>query len=290
MSESTRRFSIAYPSENEQPFYSSFEQGMTAIDALLFAGFERGNVVGFGGGTIGWDGGATNELSFSSDIIFASPTFGQKLTWPSSESPIVIDPGEFLVFALTRGSTTAVTLTSGGGTPSVVTTSSVPISGQSQVIAYHDPVTNDLIFASGLVVSAGASIPGGMNPLNGIQVLVDSFGTPLVTGNATASGGTVDFTIVAGSTATVRAVLQHLRLVANGTCADATIQFFRDAARTVEVYSAFGVDPSTEFVDRTPATLRGDDGTALESGTVYGRITNNDAGDSTFDVEVELWG
>lgn len=170
MAESTPRFSISYPTEHEQPFYSSFEQGILAIDSLLFADFERGNVIGFGGGTITWDSGDSNELSFTEDIVFASPTFGQLLTWAASESPIEIDPGHFLVFALTRGSTTAVSLTSGGGSPSVITTSSVPISGQSQVIAYHDPATGNLIFFNGILLedSGGVTSNGlGQVPASG---------------------------------------------------------------------------------------------------------------------------
>jgi len=170
MAESTPRFSIAYPTEHEQPFYSSFEQGILAIDSLLFAGFEGRNAIGFGGGTIVWDGGVSNGLSFTEDLKFASPTFGQLLTWSAGESPIVIDPGHFLVFALTRGSTVGVALTSGGGTPSVITTSSVPISGQSQVIAYHDPVTSELVFFNGLLLAGagGTSLTGlGQAPTTG---------------------------------------------------------------------------------------------------------------------------
>ena len=163
MAESTPRFAISYPTEHEQPFYSSFKQGILAIDSLLFSDFEGRNVVGYGGGTIAWDAGDSNELSFTSDIVFVSPTFGQILTWASSESPIVIDPGHFLVFALTRGSTVPVALSSGGGSPSVITTSSVPISSQSHVVAYHDPVSGDLIFFNGLqLADSGGSSASGM--------------------------------------------------------------------------------------------------------------------------------
>jgi hypothetical protein len=42
-------------------------------------------------------------------------------------------------------------------------------------------------------------------------------------------------------------------------------------------------------VDRNPATMMGDDGSALASNTMYGRITNNDAGAATFDVELVFW-
>ena len=118
----------------------------------------------------------------------------------------------------------------------------------------------------------------------------DNRGTPTVTGSASASGGTADFTIAAG---TAYAQMQFLRVrTATGTCADATIQFFSDAARTVEIYDAENQDTSTTngFVDRNVASLMADDGSALASSTLYGRITNNDAGAATFNVEMVLWG
>ena len=98
----------------------------------------------------------------------------------------------------------------------------------------------------------------------------------------------MDFTFAAGA---AYVTLLLLRVVtATGTCADATIQFFRDAARTDEIYDAENKDPSTQFTDRTPATMMGNDGTGLASNIMYGRITNNDAGAATFDVEAVLWG
>ena len=121
-----------------------------------------------------------------------------------------------------------------------------------------------------------------------IREKLDTRGSATTTGTATGAGGTVDFTIAAGA---AYVTMQFLRVtVATGTCADATVQFFRDAARTDEIYDAENQDPSTQFTDRNPATMVGNDGSALASNTLYGRITNNDAGDATFDVEVILWG
>lgn len=141
----------------------------------------------------------------------------------------------------------------------------------------------------GTMYQASAAGPGSWTALGGggIAEQVDSFGSALTTGNATASGGTVDFTVAVG---VPYGELKHLRVVANGTCADCDVQFFRDSARTDEIYALVGGDPSTQLVDRNPGTMRGDDGSALESNTLYGRITNNDAGDSTFDVELTFWG
>lgn len=145
------------------------------------------------------------------------------------------------------------------------------------------------IRSDGTLYQASATGTGGWAPLGGggIAEQVDSFGSALTTANATGSGGTVDFTIAVG---VPYGELKHLRVVANGTCADCDVQFFRDSGRTDEIYALVGGDPSTQLVDRNPGTMRGDDGSALESNTLYGRITNNDAGDSTFDVEIVFWG
>lgn len=114
--------------------------------------------------------------------------------------------------------------------------------------------------------------------------LVDTIGSPLVTGSAS-GGGTVDFTISAGAS---RCRLDFLRLVSNGPSLDSTLRMYRDAARTDEIYAVENVDASTQFTDRNTASLMGDDGSTLENQTLYGRIFNNDVTASTYDIEVVL--
>ena len=132
---------------------------------------------------------------------------------------------------------------------------------------------------------------GGTVSTTGIvRETFDNRGAATTTGTATGSGGTTDFTIAAGAS---YVNMQFLRVKnASGTCADATIQFFRDAARTDEIYDAQNKDTSTAngWVDRNTATMMGDDGSGLASNIMYGRITNNDAGNATYDVEAVLWG
>lgn len=289
MAEETPRFKIPYPSNHEQPFYTPFEAGFLASDALHFAHFEQGNIQIFGGGTIGWNSSA--EFSFSADIVFSSPTFGQQETWDSGESPITIPSGNFLVASVTRGTTTSVALTKSGGTPTIIVTSSVPISAQSVVLAYHEPNSGDLILFNGIRIAQGGSgslAPAAAPPTAFVGVLVDSRGSPLVTPSVSAGGGTHDFTISVGQ---AYAVMNLLRVASNGGLSDdMTLQFFRDAARTDEIYNSGSQDPSTQYSDRTPATLIGDSGAALASDTLYGRITNDALAASTFNIEVVLWG
>lgn len=172
-----------------------------------------------------------------------------------------------------RGLTTATAGLSVSGNDVLVTATGEVATAIDWTIQYR---TTNTITSGGTVSTTGI-----------VRETVDTRGSALTTGTAV-SGGSVDFTISAGA---AYVTLQFLRVVtATGTCADATIQFFRDAARTDEIYDAQNKDPSTQYADRVPGTMVGNDGTGLASNTLYGRIGNNDAGDATFDVEVILWG
>jgi len=174
---------------------------------------------------------------------------------------------------------TSVDLTLNGNAVEVVLTQASSTRTIDWCVQY---ITKDTVSAS----SAGISATAG-------QVLTfDNRGAPLTTGNATGGGGTTNFTMDVGAS---YGELKYLRVrTATGACADATIQFFYDAARTPvtgEIYDAENKDTSTTngWVDRNPATMMGDDGTALESNTLYGTITNVDVDDATFSVELVFW-
>ncbi len=116
------------------------------------------------------------------------------------------------------------------------------------------------------------------------RIMHDTLAAPQTTATAANGGGTVDFTLDMNGAES--GTLKFLRIVSvGGLTAVITVQLFADAARTVEVYNAAGVDPSTQYVERTPAFLLGDAVVTLEAGTVYGRITNNGAAGSTFTVQ-----
>src|SRR5690606_24119775 len=107
MSESTRRFGISYPSHRSTNWYQDFVTCMNQIDSLLFSDFEDKNKVLFGGGSISWSGSA---LSWTDEIVFVSPTFGQREVLSSEAAPVFVPPGYFLTVSITRGATSGVSL------------------------------------------------------------------------------------------------------------------------------------------------------------------------------------
>lgn len=115
--------------------------------------------------------------------------------------------------------------------------------------------------------------------------VLDTRAAPLVTGSATSGGGTVNFTIATGFSTPL---IEFLDVEANGNTTTSDIRFYRDAARTSLVYEALARDAFTApFVDATPWAGYNRSGD-LESNTLYGRITNNGANASTYDIRVRM--
>ncbi len=160
MAESTPRLGIPYPSNQQQPYFETVQAGALANDALHFGQVDETNTQMYGGGTLTWSGGS---LSFTSDIIFISPTFGVLEVWSATESPVEIAVGSSLIASLTRGATTSVALTKTGGVPTILITSSVPVSVKSKVICYR-ATDGALYFPTGLVIADGAATSGGVRP------------------------------------------------------------------------------------------------------------------------------
>lgn len=127
---------------------------------------------------------------------------------------------------------------------------------------------------------------------HGHRRMLDNRAAPLVTGNATSGGGTVDFTLDVKS---VNGRGVWLKVVSDAASVGGVVEFFSDAARTKLVYQAdikAGSPPvdSDTLIDGTSWTAIADDGTDLESGTLYGRVTNNGGSDSTYTVTLVFEG
>ena len=284
MPESTPRFSIAYPSDQQQPFFDTFESGITEIDSLLFAGYDDRGTVALGGGTLSWDGGGTNELSFTSDILFVSPTFGQVESLTTAVSPVTIAPGEFLTVELTRGATSAKNLDA-----TLLVSSSPTVGSRRRILCWHNPSDNSLVFLTGLSVRAGG---GSLGILPGpAGNIFDSRGSGTSTG-----------TILAGFMGVAnipigmpKGTLSYLKVSTSGVSTDGRIRIYSDVAKSKLIYEAPPVaSPAhgfgNDFVDRTPAYLLADDGTDLENNTLYFSIDNSGGMDADFTIEMIIVG
>lgn len=111
---------------------------------------------------------------------------------------------------------------------------------------------------------------------------------PAIATTGLAAATAFDFRVDSGLAS---GTLLWARLVSSGGApsADADLEFFSDSGRTLRVYGAVNVDPSTAFVEGTPAAMIPDAGGDLD-GTLYGRITNNGAAASDFALELVLEG
>jgi hypothetical protein len=101
MSELTPRMQFPYPSDREQPFFTSYRSGELARDASHWALSENDNLVFAGGGTWTWTAG-TGVLSWSADLLilgFTSPTKSYLLIPAGS---IVVEDEEVVFFNVLR--------------------------------------------------------------------------------------------------------------------------------------------------------------------------------------------
>lgn len=138
MTQETRRIKIPYPSDGQDPYYPAFEAMVQTIDASVFGSVSNRNTLFFGGGRITWEGGV---LSFSENIVFVEPTFGQRQILPA-QADIVIPKGHFVYVELSRGNTQEVSL-------SAIVGSSIPVNSNAFVLSWRHPTTGVLYWKTG---------------------------------------------------------------------------------------------------------------------------------------------
>lgn len=79
MSEETTYESIIYPSENDNPFYTSYKAGMSQIDRLFRTLRMKESMLIGGGGTLAFNSG-TGLLTWTADFMAVVPFYGKKIT------------------------------------------------------------------------------------------------------------------------------------------------------------------------------------------------------------------
>ena len=188
MANETPRMKIAYPSLGEANYFSNYQAGMNDIDAGIFATWSASNTITNGGGTLTWAlVGLDYTLTWTAPIAFQTPAFGtaQSIALGS----LVISEGLLAYTDIAFGSTAAST--------SLVLTaaSQAPVDTAALVLAWHNPTTHALHFASGLVLALGGTATG-------IQPQGGGGGSISVTDGTTTVNPTTAINITAGATVT----------------------------------------------------------------------------------------
>jgi len=153
MANETPRMKITYPAIGEGNYFDNYQAGMNDIDAGIFATWSAINTIPNGGGTLTWAlVGPDYTLTWTSLIAFQTPAFGS--TQSIASGSIEIPKGLLIYTDLSYGATT-------GSTALTFTVASqVPVDTASLAFAWHNPVTDQLHFATGLVLALGDTATG----------------------------------------------------------------------------------------------------------------------------------
>lgn len=144
----SNRMNWPFPSENSAPWYDSFEDMVTALDASGYASREDRNIVIAGGGALSWVLG-TSTFSWTADIQILSTVTGHILT--IAPDSLTLDDGEIAYVNLVRSPTT-----SSARTPQIA--SQIPGSDNAFLIALR--VGDAIYFRNGQRIADGESLVG----------------------------------------------------------------------------------------------------------------------------------
>jgi hypothetical protein len=210
---------------------------MNDIDAGIFATWSANNTIPSGGGTVTWDfDGSDYTLTWTSLIAFHTPAFG--IVQSVASDSIIIPEGLLIYTDLSYGATT-------GSTALTFTVASqAPVDTAVSVFAWHNPTTNALHFATGLVLALGGTATG-IQPQGGGGVSVTD-GTTTVTPATTLTftDGAAVVTDASGGDAEVQIQLTTKFVVsADGSTAYSDIQTAIDDA-----YSEYGTSGKDQVV------------------------------------------
>lgn len=148
MSESSQRMAWAYPGMGEDPWYSTFQSMIAAIDVSGYAHREDRSLIFAGGGTISWVLG-TETLTWTGIIQINSPITGRLLQVEANS--IVLEQGEVWRVPLVRFPLTNAILTSAKG-------ATIPSDDNAISIAVR--IGDDIYFRTGMSLGDGDTSEG----------------------------------------------------------------------------------------------------------------------------------
>jgi len=100
MAQQTKLMKITFPSEDEEPFTDSHQQGMVETDQIQYANAENGNLIWSGGGIASWVAG-TNTFTWAADIKITAMTTGARFAVIPAGA-ILLEDGEVAFFVMPR--------------------------------------------------------------------------------------------------------------------------------------------------------------------------------------------
>ena len=159
MAEQTPRMRISYPSQGQANYFDPYKDGMLSIDDGIFSAWSHLNAITVGGGTLSWDEPTPGvyEFACSAQIDIRVPAFGTAQS--IAPDTFVVPPSHFVYADVALGA-------SATGAAAITISTQVDVANSAVVIAWHDPATHALVFATGLTIALGATATG-MQPQGG---------------------------------------------------------------------------------------------------------------------------
>ena len=186
-------------------------------------------------------------------------------------------------FTPVAGSLASTEVSTGTGEGEVVVAAILTLNNGDQVKiqAQHTNIT-----ASGTLIAGSSGIQAFAleNPASGTGNTFDNRGSP-VTSPAAAPAATADFTVSLGLPV---GTASWFKLVSVAGSVGGNIKIYSDVARTKLIYNANFT--TTEHIEGTPWSSIADDGTDLESDTLYCTVTNSGSLTSTYTMEMRFEG
>ena len=188
MAEQTPRMRISYPSQGQANYFDPYKDGMLSIDDGIFSAWSHLNAITVGGGTLSWDEPTPGvyEFSCSAQIDIRVPAFGTAQS--IAPDTFVVPPSHFIYADVALGA-------SATGAAAITVSTQVDVANSAVVIAWHDPATHALVFATGLTIALG-------DTATGIQPQGGGGGSISVTDGTTTVNPTTTIDFTAGAVVT----------------------------------------------------------------------------------------
>lgn len=126
----TSKVKHPYPSQNEDPWFASFESMLASIDAADFAARDERNLILSGGGNITFS--SSGDVSWTNDLTIHHASTGYQGTLAANPGGTSLDDGQLLYIDLVRGPQQNYT------TNAVKTSGNLPNNDKAVVLFYRD--------------------------------------------------------------------------------------------------------------------------------------------------------